>query len=49
MLGASRWEQRVRLGTREGGEREVPWKSKECGEEALGVELEEYEEPLLEL
>lgn len=40
----------MRLGTHEGREKEgeVPWKSKECGGEGLGVELEEYEEPLLE-
>lgn len=38
----------VRLGAHEGGEREVPWKSKECGEEGLGVELEVYDRPLLE-
>lgn len=38
----------IKLRTYEGGERGVPWKNKECGEKGLGVELEEYEEPLLE-
>ena len=42
-----------RLGTCEAGEGEVgggevPWKSRECGEEGLGLEVEEDEEPLLE-
>lgn len=35
-------------GEREGGGREAPRKSRECGEEGLGLELKEDEEPLLE-